>query len=122
MTHSVINDLGGLIITLLHYIFITPWINDWQFYYWARVIMHIVLILIWINIILMLGHILYQLFKCCCKITAIPERERLRPFEAPEEEEKQKLPTPPPPKIVIAPPKDIVIPSAGVDVEHGTEL
>lgn len=66
MTHSVINDLGGLVLTILHYIFITPWITDWQFYYWARVIMHIVLILIWINIILMLGHILYQIFKCCC--------------------------------------------------------
>ena len=69
----------------------------------------------------MLGHILYQIFKCCCWLTAIPERDRLKPLNIPEDEEKQKLPTPPPPKIVIAPPKDIVIPSAGVDVDHGTE-
>ena len=55
-------------------------------------------------------------------MTAIPERDWLKPLEIPEDPEKQSLPPPPPPKIIIAPPKDIVIPSAGVDVEHGTEL
>ena len=28
MLHSVINDVGGIILTIMHYIFISPWISD----------------------------------------------------------------------------------------------
>ena len=84
--------------------------------------MRVVLILIWINIMLLIGHILYQFLRCCYCPQEVIMRAMLKQTNIPDVPEKPELPPPPPPVIIIAPPKDIEIPSAGVDVEHGTEL
>ena len=80
--------------------------------------MRVILILIWINILLLLGHILYQLL-CCCKFNEPMQIAKFIDPKMKEDDEELKLPPPTPPKIVIAPPKDIEIPSAGVDVDYG---
>ena len=84
--------------------------------------MRVVIMMVWINIVLMVGHILYQFLKCCCKPKPEMPIAKFEELKFPEEPEELGLPPPPPPKIVIAPPKDIEIPSAGVDADFGTEF
>lgn len=70
MFHSCFNDVGGLVLTGLHFQFIDEQMDDEKFYSYARMIMRVVVGLIVINIVLVIAHwifeFMFRLFPFCC--------------------------------------------------------
>ncbi len=115
--HSMFNDASGMYVTCLFFPFTFPQLNDYEFYWWAEVIMKSLLIIILVNLAWILAHILFSLRWCCRCCFMRQKMQKVIPEDLhfPEEKEEPDPEKPPAPQIVIAPPKDLVIPSAAVD-------
>jgi len=75
------------------------------------------LVIIIVNLLWILANIFFHI-KCCCHCCRKKELKKESPQDlnlVDEPDPVDPAPPPPPPQIIIAPPKEIVIPSASVD-------
>lgn len=100
--------------------------DDVAYFRYARMIMRVVIGLILVNIILVITHWIFELiFKlcpfCCLNFQKKMQKAEVDDDEVAPEEEVLSSEESVEPQVIVEPPKEIVIPAAGVLVEKGQE-